>query len=108
LWPLSPSPAIVAPDVYLGYDKHDPAGRNGQNSRNGTRSKTVLTQVRPMDLEVPRDRDCLTTGQVAAHFASTPCRRKSTTRRAAVWIGAVRVATFARLGSCLRYRPKEW
>ena len=31
---------------HLGYDKHDPAGRNGGNggnSRNGTRSKTVLT-----------------------------------------------------------------
>ena len=27
---------------HLGYDKHDPAGRNGDNSRNGTRSKTVL------------------------------------------------------------------
>src|SRR5262245_19266641 len=30
---------------HLGYDKHDPAGRNGENSRNGTRSKTVLTDA---------------------------------------------------------------
>jgi len=25
---------------HLGYDKHDPVGRNGENSRNGTRAKT--------------------------------------------------------------------
>jgi putative transposase len=82
---------------HLGYDKHDPAGRNGGNSRNGTRTKTVLTGVGPVDIEVPRDRDGsfepqivrkrqrrldgidqivlsltargLTTGEVAAHFA---------------------------------------
>src|SRR5215212_4376249 len=82
---------------HLGYDKHDPAGRNGQNSRNGARSKTVLTEVGPVEIEVPRDRDGsfepvivrkrqrrldgidaivlsltargLTTGEVAAHFA---------------------------------------
>jgi hypothetical protein len=28
---------------HLGYDRHDPAGRNHGNSRNGVRSKTVLT-----------------------------------------------------------------
>ncbi|MCZ9348780.1 IS256 family transposase [Streptomyces mutabilis] len=42
---------------HLGYDKHDPAGRNGGNSRNGTRSKTVLTDVGPVEIVVPRDRD---------------------------------------------------
>ena len=42
---------------HLGYDKHDPAGRNGGNSRNGVRSKTVLTEVGPVRLEVPRDRE---------------------------------------------------
>jgi putative transposase len=42
---------------HLGYDRHDPAGRNGGNSRNGTRSKTVLTEVGPVEIEVPRDRD---------------------------------------------------
>ncbi|MBX9398997.1 transposase, partial [Streptomyces sp. TRM72054] len=26
---------------HLGYDKHDPAGKDGGNSRNGKRSKTV-------------------------------------------------------------------
>src|SRR5829696_4200136 len=80
----------------LGYDRHDPTGRNGGNSRNGTRAKTVLTEVGPVQIEVPRDRDGsfepvivrkrqrrldgidsivlsltargLTTGEVAAHF----------------------------------------
>jgi transposase-like protein len=42
---------------HVGYDKHDPAGRNGGNSRNGTRSKTVITEVGPVELYVPRDRD---------------------------------------------------
>jgi putative transposase len=42
---------------HLGYDRHDPAGRDGGNSRNGHRSKTVLTEVGPMQIEVPRDRD---------------------------------------------------
>lgn len=28
---------------HLGYDKHDPAGKDCGNSRNGKRSKTVLT-----------------------------------------------------------------
>ena len=32
-------------------------GRNGANSRNGTRSKTVLTEVGPVEIDVPRDRD---------------------------------------------------
>ena len=82
---------------HLGYDKHDPAGRDGGNSRNGTRSKTVLTEIGPVQIEVPRDRDGsfepqlvkkrqrrltgvdemvislsakgLTTGEIAAHLA---------------------------------------
>ena len=81
---------------HLGYDKHDPAGRNRGNSRNGTRTKKVLTEIGPVEVEVPRDRDGsfepvivrkrqrrldgidaivlsltargLTTGEVAAHF----------------------------------------
>jgi transposase-like protein len=42
---------------HLGYDKHDPAGKDGGKSRNGTRSKTVLTEVGPVEIAVPRDRD---------------------------------------------------
>jgi putative transposase len=44
-------------DDHLGYEKHDPAGRNGGNSRNGRRGKTVLTDVGPVEIAVPRDRD---------------------------------------------------
>jgi putative transposase len=43
-------------DSHLGYGKHDPVGRNGGNSRNGRRSKAVLTQVGPVEIDVPRDR----------------------------------------------------
>ena len=84
-------------DEHLGYGKHEPGGRNGGNSRNGKRSKTLLTEVGPVGIEVPRDRDGsftpaivakrqrrlggiddlvisltakgLTTGEVAAHLA---------------------------------------
>lgn len=42
---------------HLGYDRHDPAGKNTGNSRNGTRSKNVLTDVGPVEIEVSRDRD---------------------------------------------------
>jgi transposase-like protein len=44
-------------DAHLGYGKHDPAGRDGGNSRNGTRAKTLLTEAGPVEVEVPRDRD---------------------------------------------------
>jgi len=44
-------------DEHLGDDKHDPVGRNGGNSRNGRRGKTLLTEVGPVDIAVPRDRD---------------------------------------------------
>ena len=82
---------------HLGYDKHDPAGRGSGNSRNGSRSKTVLTDVGPVEITVPRDRDAsfepkivkkrqkrltgvdemvislaakgLTTGEISAHLA---------------------------------------
>jgi putative transposase len=42
---------------HLGYAKHDPAGKDGGNSRNGARSKTVLTDVGPVEISVPRDRE---------------------------------------------------
>lgn len=40
---------------HVGYEKHDPAGKNNGNSRNGTRAKTVLTDVGPVEVGVPRD-----------------------------------------------------
>ncbi|GLY80064.1 hypothetical protein Airi01_083310 [Actinoallomurus iriomotensis] len=42
---------------HLGYDKHDPAGKDSANSRNGHRSKTVTTDIGPVQIDVPRDRD---------------------------------------------------
>lgn len=42
---------------HLGYDRHEPAGKNGGNSRNGKRGKTVLTDVGPVEISVPRDRE---------------------------------------------------
>ncbi|MFC6011612.1 IS256 family transposase [Nocardia lasii] len=42
---------------HLGYEHSDPAGRGTGNSRNGTRSKTVVTDVGPVEIDVPRDRD---------------------------------------------------
>ena len=84
-------------DAHLGYARHDPAGRDGGNSRNGHRDKTVLTEAGPVEISVPRDRDAsfepaivakrqrrlsgvddlvislvakgLTTGEVQAHLA---------------------------------------
>ena len=41
-------------DDHLGYGKHDPEGRDGSNSRNGRRAKTVLTETRPVEISVPR------------------------------------------------------
>ncbi len=83
---------------HVGYDKHAAEGRNRGNSRNGKRTKTVLTDAcGQVDIEVPRDRDGtfepvivkkrqrrlsevdevvlslyakgLTTGEISAHFA---------------------------------------
>jgi hypothetical protein len=51
-------------DEHLGYDKHAPAGRNGANSRNGKRAKTLLTEVGPVDISVPRDRDASFTPEI--------------------------------------------
>jgi putative transposase len=84
-------------DSHLGYAKHDAAGRDAGNSRNGKRAKTVLTEVGPVEIDVPRDRDAsfapqivkkrqrrldgvdgmvlslsakgLTTGEISAHLA---------------------------------------
>ena len=44
-------------DEHLGYPPYAVEGRNSGNSRNGTRSKTVLTEVGEVEIEVPRDRE---------------------------------------------------
>lgn len=43
--------------AHLGYEKHERAGDDGDgNARNGTRAKTILTKVGPVQIDVPRDR----------------------------------------------------
>jgi putative transposase len=42
---------------HLGYEKHDPAGHNSGNSRNGASSKTVKGEFGEIVVETPRDRN---------------------------------------------------
>ena len=42
---------------HLGYEPYAPDGRNTGNSRNGAYPKTVSTDVGPVELQMPRDRD---------------------------------------------------
>lgn len=42
--------------AHLGYEKGDPGGRGSGNSRNGTSSKTLLTEDGEIEIGVPRDR----------------------------------------------------
>jgi transposase-like protein len=45
-------------DEHLGYEYRDHAGgRQTTNERNGTRSKTVTTEIGPVAVDVPRDRE---------------------------------------------------
>lgn len=41
---------------HLGFEKHEAAGRNSGNSRNGHSSKMVHTETGPVQIQVPRDR----------------------------------------------------
>ncbi len=43
--------------THLGYEKHDPAGKNSGNSRNGKSKKTLTGDFGELPLEVPRDRN---------------------------------------------------
>ncbi len=47
----------VEMEDHLGYAKHAPEGRDKGYSRNGSWSKTVLTEVGEVELDVPRDRE---------------------------------------------------
>ena len=44
-------------DAHLGYEKYDRKGKKTSNSRNGTSSKRVKTQMGEMEVNIPRDRD---------------------------------------------------
>jgi hypothetical protein len=48
---LSAADEQSALDDHLGYERNDPTGRNGGNSRNGHRAKTVLTDTGPVELK---------------------------------------------------------
>ena len=41
----------------LGYDRHDPSGKNSGDSRNGTYQRTVQTSLGRISVEVPMDRN---------------------------------------------------
>lgn len=41
---------------HLGYEPYEAVGRNSGNSRNGSYQKTVTTDVGPVELQMPRDR----------------------------------------------------
>jgi putative transposase len=43
--------------VHLGYGKHDPAGKNSGNSRNGSSPKTLKGEFGSLELATPRDRN---------------------------------------------------
>jgi putative transposase len=42
---------------HLGYERGDPAGRGSGNSRNGSSSKTLLTEHGEVPVAIPRDRN---------------------------------------------------
>ena len=42
---------------HLGYDRHSPEGYGSGNSRNGSFPKTVATEIGPVAIRVPRDRE---------------------------------------------------
>src|SRR5437868_11325775 len=42
---------------HVGYQKHDPAGHNSGNSRNGATTKTLKGDFGELPLETPRDRN---------------------------------------------------
>jgi putative transposase len=43
--------------AHLGYERHSASGTNSGNSRNGTDSRTVLSDTGPVKIGVPRDRN---------------------------------------------------
>lgn len=43
--------------IHLGYQKHSPEPKAHSNRRNGTSSKTVTSDLGPLTLDLPRDRE---------------------------------------------------
>jgi hypothetical protein len=67
--------------VHLGYGKHDPAGRNTGNSRNGTSPKTLKGEFGNLELATPRSQRSL-----SRIVAKGNGDLKSLTRRSSVCI----------------------
>lgn len=44
-------------DEHLGYEKHDVAGNNSGNSRNGYNHKTIISDYGESEISIPRDRN---------------------------------------------------
>lgn len=58
---------------HLGYEKHDPPEVGSGNIRNGTRSKTVLTDTTgAVEIDVPRDRAATFEPQIAKKRQKAP------------------------------------
>jgi putative transposase len=53
---------------HLGYEKHDPAGYNNGNSRNGTSPKTVKGEFGEVVLDTPRDRNATFEPQILPKY----------------------------------------
>ena len=51
---------------HLGYGPYEAAGHLSGNSRNGLRSKTVISDVGPIQIDVPRDRAATFTPVIVA------------------------------------------
>jgi putative transposase len=68
-------------DEHLGYEPYAVDGRGSGNSRNGSYPKTIVTDVGPVEVQMPRDRNAsfdpvtvsfyakgMTTGEIQAHL----------------------------------------
>ena len=53
-------------DEHLGRGRYARGGSSGGNARNGSRSKTLITEMGPVPIQVPRDRDGTFTPSVVA------------------------------------------
>ncbi|ABO50349.1 transposase, mutator type [Desulforamulus reducens MI-1] len=58
-------------DEHLGYEKHDTAGINSGNNRNGYSKKNVKTTFGKTELEIPRDRNGEFEPQILKKYQTT-------------------------------------
>ena len=82
--------------AHLGYEKHDPLGRDG-SLVTVKRAKTVLTEIGPVEIEVPRDTDA----SFQPHIVKKR-QRRMTVRRDRVVVDRARVDDWGDLGALRR------